>query len=70
MTVPSPPPGLLTVRVKPLRVAKVAVTVRLLKRLVTIQVEPETESHCPVPQPAKVEPASGVAVSVTVVPLA
>ena len=66
VTVPLPVPAGVTVRVKVCSV-KVAVTV----------VAPETvTTHVPVPehppplQPVKVEPAAGVAVSVTAVPLA
>jgi len=58
-------PVLLTERVKVFRL-KLAVTARAVL-MVTLQVVPKTVSH-PL-QPAKVEPAAGVAVRVTVVPL-
>src|SRR5207249_736759 len=66
VTVPLPVPAVLTVRAK-VGTAKVAVTV-VAAQSVTV--------HGPVPeqppplQPLKVEPAAGVAVSVTAVPLA
>src|SRR5207253_2969690 len=66
VTVPLPVPALLTVSAKVGR-AKVAVTVVAALR-VTVQV-PVPEQPPPV-QPVKVEPAAGVAVSVTTVPLA
>src|SRR5256886_7592197 len=66
VTVPLPGPAGVTVRVKVCSV-KVAVTVVAAESVTT---------HVPVPeqppplQPVKVEPAAGVAVSVTTVPLA
>jgi len=66
VTVPLPVPALLTVSAKVGR-AKVAVTVVAALR-VTVQV-PVPEQPPPL-QPVKVEPAAGVAVSVTAVPLA
>src|SRR5438552_3488354 len=66
VTVPLPVPAGVTVRVKLCRV-KVAVTVVAAER-VTVQA-PVPEQLPPL-QPVKVEPAAGVAVSVTAVPLA
>src|SRR5436190_736268 len=66
VTVPLPVPALLTVSAKVGR-AKVAVTVVAALR-VTVQVP--VPEHPPPLQPVKVEPAAGVAVSVTAVPLA
>ena len=66
VTVPVPAPVLLTVRVK-LCSAKVAVTV-CAALIVTVQV-PVPEQPPPL-QPVNVEPAAGVAVRVTAVPLA
>jgi hypothetical protein len=66
VTVPEPAPALLTVRVKD-GTANVAVTV-VAAFSVTVQV-PVPEQPPPL-QPEKVEPAAGVAVKVTAVPLA
>src|SRR3989442_9058024 len=66
VTVPIPVPAGVTVRVKVCTV-KVAVTV-VAAESVTVQV-PVPEQPPPV-QPEKVEPAAGVAVNVTAVPLA
>src|SRR5439155_649690 len=65
VTVPLPVPALLTVSATVGR-AKVAVTVVAALR-VTVQVP--VPEHPPPLQPVKVEPAAGVAVSVTAVPL-
>jgi len=64
LTVPVPVPAVLTVSVKRCT-SKVAVT-NLDALMVTVQVVSRTVSH-PV-EPAKIDPASGVAVSVTLVP--
>src|SRR5207249_6592909 len=66
VTVPLPVPALLTVSATVGR-AKVAVTVVAALR-VTVQVP--VPEHPPPLQPVKVEPAAGVAVNVTAVPLA
>src|SRR5437762_13524278 len=66
VTVPLPVPALLTVRAKLGRL-KVAVTVVAAESVSTQAPVPE---HPPPLQPLKVEPAAGVAVSVTTVPLA
>src|SRR5438093_9640743 len=66
VTVPLPVPTLLTVSAKVGRL-KVAVTVVAAETETTHDPVPE---HPPPLQPPKVEPAAGVAVSVTVVPLA
>src|SRR5205809_6063380 len=66
VTVPLPVPAVLTVRVKVCSV-KVAVTVVARESGTTHVPVPE---HPPPLQPVKVEPAAGVAVSVTAVPLA
>ena len=63
-TEPVPVPALLTVSVR--SASKLAVTVVLAIRVTTQVPVPE---HPPPVQPVNVEPASGVAVSVTVVPL-
>src|SRR5436309_2671942 len=65
VTVPLPVPAGVTVRVKLCRV-KVAVTVVAAERVTAQGPVPE---HLPPLQPVKVEPAAGVAVSVTAVPL-
>src|SRR5207247_9299048 len=65
VTVPLPVPAGVTVRVKVCTV-KVAVTVVAAETVTTHVPVPE---HPPPVQPVKVEPAAGVAVSVTAVPL-
>ena len=65
VTVPLPVPDLVTVSAK-IWVVKVAVSERAAVMLTTQVLVPV---HAPV-QPLKVEPAAGVAVSVTAVPLA
>ena len=66
VTVPLPVPPLLTVRVRGCR-SKVAVTVVAALR---VTVQAPVPAQPPPLQPAKVEPAAGVAVRVTTVPLA
>ncbi len=66
VTVPLPLPALVTVRVNPIVKVKVAVT-DLLASMRTVQVV-AVPLQAPL-QPVKVEPAAGVAVRVTVVPL-
>ena len=66
MTVPLPVPALLSVSPK-VWVVKVAVTERAA--LMVTEQEVAVPVHTPL-QPLKVEPAAGVAVNVTVVPLA
>ena len=66
VTVPLPAPALLTVSVVVAR-ANVAVTV-VAAVIVTVHVP--VPPHPPPLQPVKIEPASGVAVRLTVVPLA
>ena len=66
VTVPLPVPAGVTVRVKLCRV-KVAVTVVAAETVTTLDPAPEQP---PPAQPVKVEPAAGVAVNVTAVPLA
>src|SRR5438034_6773068 len=65
VTVPLPVPALVTVSVKVGRV-KVAVTVVAAETVITHDPVPV---HPPPLQPLKVEPAAGVAVTVTAVPL-
>ena len=71
VTVPLPVPALSTLSGTLLLCAlsKVAVTV-FDAVIVIVQVVPENVSHPEPAQPANVEPAAAVAVSVTVVPLA
>src|SRR5207247_631336 len=66
VTVPLPVPALLTVSAKLGRL-KVAVTVVAAE---TVTVHDPVPVHPPPLQPLKIEPAAGVAVSVTAVPLA
>jgi hypothetical protein len=66
VTVPLPVPALVTVRTIP-GTSKIAVTV-VAAAIITVH-EPVPEQPPPF-QPVKVEPAAGVAVNVTAVPLA
>ena len=69
LTVPVPVPALVIVRLRPIRL-KVAVT-ELLASIVKVQGEVEQLEAEPLPElkPAKVEPGSAVALSLTEVPL-
>ena len=68
VTVPLPVPALPTVSVKVWAVCGVKVAVTVVAALM-LTVHVPVPVHAPV-QPLKVEPAAGVAVNVTVVPLA
>ena len=68
VTVPEPVPDLVTVSAKLfVDCAKLATTV---VAAVMVRVQVPVPSHGPAPQPVKVEPVAGVAVSVIAVPLA
>ena len=68
VTVPLPVPTLLSVSAKVWAVCGVKVAVTVVAALM-LTVQAPVPVHAPV-QPLKVEPAAGVAVSVTTVPLA